>query len=116
MRTGALRFALLLALALGVVLMHHVPAQHDAHHPQHSAAAHAQVEISDDSAAPDGHGALHLCLAVAASFLALLAPRLRLLLGTIAEMLLPRLRRTLERARPPDPLPRRLAALCVLRR
>lgn len=115
MRTGAFRWALLVAIALGVVLMHHVPAQHDAHHAQHTAGVHVQVETSDD-AAPGGHDALHLCLAVMATFLVLLAPRLRLTVVVTAEMLLPRNRRTLQRARPPDPLPRRLAALCVLRR
>lgn len=114
MRTGALRWILLLVLALGVLLMHHVPTQHDSHPTQHAVAAHAQADSPDS--APDGHDALHLCLAIAASFLALVAPRLRLLIGTPSEMSLPRLRRTLEQARPPDPLPRRLAALCVLRR
>jgi len=114
-RTGAFRWALLVALALGVVLMHHVPAQHDAHHAPHTVGVHAQVNASDD-AAPAGHDALHLCLAVAASFLVLLASRLRLAVLVTAEMLIPRIRRTLQRARPPDPLPRRLAALCVLRR
>jgi hypothetical protein len=114
-RTGAFRWALLVALALGVVLMHHVPAQHDAHHAQHTVGAHVQVQASDDTA-PDGHDALHLCLAVAASFLLLLAPRLRLTAVVTAEMFLSRIRRTLQRARPPDPLPRWLAALCVLRR
>lgn len=114
MRTRALRWTLLLVLTLGVLLMHHVPAQHDSHHAQHAVAAHAQVDSPDS--APDGHGALHLCLAIAASFLALVAPRLRLVIGTPSDMSFPRLRRTLERARPPDPLPRRLAALCVLRR
>ncbi|SFS89312.1 hypothetical protein [Saccharopolyspora flava] len=116
MRPTALRWALLLVLALGVVLMHHVPAQHEPHrHP-----ATAQVQLTSELTASDhdspAHGLLHLCLAVAASFLALLAPRLRADLGVIAEMPPPRFRRTLERARPPDPLPRRLAALCVLRR
>lgn len=110
MRTGALRWALLPALALGLLLMHHVPAQHA---PQHSAVAHAQAAVSD--ATPDGHDVLHLFLAIAASFLAPLAPHAPGVFGT-AEMFIPRFRRTLERARPPDPLPRRLAALRVLRR
>ncbi|TDC87089.1 hypothetical protein E1161_26340 [Saccharopolyspora aridisoli] len=114
MRTGAFRWALLVALALGVVLMHHVPAQHHSHHAGH-VGVHAQVEASDD-AAPDGHDALHLCLAIAASFLVLLAPRLRMAAVVTAEMFVPRIWRTLQRARPPDPSPRRLAALCVLRR
>ena len=129
MRTGALRWTLLLVLALGVLLMHHVPtqhapthhvsaqpvpAQHDSHQVQRSVSAHAQVDSSDT--APDGHGVLHLCLALAVTFLALLAPRLGRAVGAPVEVSLPRLRRTLERARPPDPLPRRLAALCVLRR
>ncbi|WP_406690427.1 DUF6153 family protein [Saccharopolyspora sp. ID03-671] len=116
MRPTALRWVLLLALALGVVLMHHVPAQHDSHHSQHTATAQVQVAASEHDDGSHEHDLLHLCLAVAASFLALLAPRLRADLGVIAEMPPPRFRRTLERARPPDPLPRRLAALCVLRR
>ncbi|RRO19977.1 hypothetical protein EIL87_03095 [Saccharopolyspora rhizosphaerae] len=48
--------------------------------------------------------------------LGLMVPRLRLLTGVVVEVSLLRLRRTLERARPPDPSPRRLAARGVLRR
>ncbi|WP_143121719.1 hypothetical protein [Saccharopolyspora antimicrobica] len=115
-RPGLLRWGLLLVLAFCVVLMHHVPAQQ--HEPAHQSAAAVQTAAVEHHEPPadSGHGALHLCLAIIAGFLVLLLPQLRRALRAAAELprglavalpvLLP----------PPLPVPRRLAALCVLRR
>ncbi|MER7013581.1 hypothetical protein ABT324_19365 [Saccharopolyspora sp. NPDC000359] len=115
-RPGLLRWGLLLALALCVVVMHHVPAQHEQSHPPEAAVVQtAATEHHEPPATPD-HDALHLCLAIVAGFLLLLLPQLRRLLRIAAELprallvVLPVL------VPPPLPVPRRLAALCVLRR
>ncbi|KAA5838136.1 hypothetical protein ABT337_05440 [Saccharopolyspora hirsuta] len=115
-RPGLLRWGLLLALALCVVVMHHVPAQHEQSHPPETAVVQtAAAEHHHPPAAPD-HGALHLCLAIVVGFLLLLLPQLRRILRAAAELprnlavVLPVL------VPPPLPVPRRLAALCVLRR
>ncbi|GAA4617516.1 hypothetical protein [Saccharopolyspora hordei] len=134
-----LRWVLLLVLALGVVLMHHVPAQaHEpapvaaaAHAVGHSpAAAHAvghspvtahtdhapvaQVEHHGHPASP-GHAALHLCLAIVVGFLVLLLPRLRRAARAVAGPPRALVAAPPALAPPPIPVPRRLAALCVLR-
>lgn len=124
-----LRWVLLLVLALGVVLMHHVPAQ--AHEPAPvAAAAHAvghspvtahtdhapvaQVEHHGHPASP-GHAALHLCLAIVVGFLVLLLPRLRRAARAVAGPPRALVAAPPALAPPPVPVPRRLAALCVLR-
>lgn len=114
-RPQLLRWGLLLALAFCVVLMHHVPAQHESAHQPAAAVQTVAVEHHEPPADSD-HSALHLCLAIIAGFLVLLLPQLRRILQAAAELprglavalpvLLP----------PPLPVPRRLAVLCVLRR
>ena len=112
-RSEAVRWLLLVVLALGVALMHHVPTQHA--QPQAPAAAHAEQPGPTDRTEPshDGHDLLHLCLAVAVGFLALLAPRLRLLGRAAIEPL--RVLPAAAGAPVSQPVPRRLAELCVLR-
>ncbi|MER5390484.1 hypothetical protein [Saccharopolyspora sp. NPDC002686] len=121
-RPGLLRWGLLLVLAFCVVLMHHVPAQQheQTHAPQPPAAvamhAGAAEHHEQPAPAPDDHGALHLCLAIMLGFLVLLLPQLSRAIRAAA--VLPRyLTAALPALLPPPlPVPRRLAALCVLRR
>ncbi|QIZ33665.1 hypothetical protein [Saccharopolyspora sp. ASAGF58] len=136
-RSRLVRWGLLVVLALGVVLMHHMPAQHHESHPpaapaaaamhagmptEHSeppaaAAMHAGMptERRELPAAPD-HGLLHLCLAIAAGFIALLLPVLHRIASALAGTPKPLAITAFTRFRPPTPVPRRLAMLCVLRR
>ncbi|MEU6264480.1 hypothetical protein [Saccharopolyspora shandongensis] len=119
-RSRLVRWGLLVVLALGVVLMHHVPAQHHQSHQSHPSAAMAThsampTEHSEPPAAPD-HGLLHLCLAIAAGFIALLLPLLHRIASASAENPKPVAIRAFTLFRPPTPVPRRLAVLCVLRR
>lgn len=116
-RSRLVRWGLLVVLALGVVLMHHVPAQHDQPHPSAAVAMHSATptEHGEPPAAPD-HGLLHLCLAIAAGFIALLLPLLRRIASASAENPKPLAITAFTRFRPPTPVPRRLAVLCVLRR
>ncbi|WP_190823231.1 hypothetical protein [Saccharopolyspora pogona] len=115
-RPRLVRWGILVVLALGVVLMHHVPAQHH-ESPPAAAAMHAGMpaEHSEPPAAPD-HGLLHLCLAIAAGFIALLLPLLHRIASALAETPKPLAITAFTRFRPPTPVPRRLAMLCVLRR
>jgi hypothetical protein len=126
-----MRWGLLVVLALCVVLMHHVPAEHDQAHPPAAVATHAAMttehaqppaaavvmttEHGESPAAPD-HGLLHLCLAVVVGFLAFVVPLLRRASGASAELPKRLVLASLDRFRPPTPVPRRLAVLCVLRR
>ncbi|MEV0697214.1 hypothetical protein AB0I53_04755 [Saccharopolyspora sp. NPDC050389] len=116
-RSRLVRWGLLIVLALGVVLMHHVPAQHHQPHPPAAVAMHTAMpaEHNEPPAAPD-HGLLHLCLAIAAGFIALLLPLLRRIASASAETPKPLAITAFTRFRPPTPVPRRLAVLCVLRR
>ncbi|MEV0053404.1 hypothetical protein AB0H34_23245 [Saccharopolyspora shandongensis] len=116
-RSRLVRWGLLVVLALGVVLMHHVPAQHHQSHPSAAMATHSAMptEHSEPPAAPD-HGLLHLCLAIAAGFIALLLPLLHRIASASAENPKPIAIRAFTLFRPPTPVPRRLAVLCVLRR
>lgn len=124
------RWGLLVALALGVVVMHHTPSEHD--QPNMAGApvvsmSHSQpCEAAMPEARSDGHAshgsgpvlpdhALHLCLAilifVGGAVLSLWAlPR-----GRVSSP--PRMpaKGTTDRVRPPTPVPRRLAVLCVMR-
>lgn len=109
-----------MVLALGVVLMHHMPAQHHESHPPAAPAAAAMhagmpTERRELPAAPD-HGLLHLCLAIAAGFIALLLPVLHRIASALAGTPKPLAITAFTRFRPPTPVPRRLAMLCVLRR
>ena len=114
-RSEALRWLLLVVLALGVALMHHVPAQHAQPQAAPTATAHAEHSAPSDRTEPshDGHDLLHLCLAIAVGFLALLAPRLRPLGRAAIEP--PRVLPAAAAVPVPQPVPRRLAELCVLR-
>ena len=138
------RWILLALLALGVVCMHHAPLAHEHAHgfmatpmPPVVSAAHqasagsgqhtadpgqatavltplAPMAAGHDSAA--GHEWLHMCLAIlvaAATLLAYLVLRTMVLPapGSTASAI----RVGTERFPPPEPVPRRLAALCVLR-
>ncbi|MCI2421745.1 hypothetical protein MOQ72_30345 [Saccharopolyspora sp. K220] len=116
-RSELIKWGLLVVLALCVVLMHHVPAQHDQAHPPAAVATHSAMaaEHSAPSPMPD-HGLLHLCLAIAAGFVLLLLPLLRRIASALAEPSRLLMRTALEQLRPPTPVPRRLAVLCVLRR
>lgn len=120
-RSEAARWLLLVVLALGVALMHHVPSQHA--QPQAAATVHAEHSAHADRTglnpadrtepSHDGHDLLHLCLAIAVGFLALLAPRLHLLGRAAIER--PRVFPAAATVPVPRPVPRRLAELCVLR-
>ncbi|WP_148272033.1 hypothetical protein [Saccharopolyspora spinosa] len=117
-RSRLVRWGLLVVLALGVVLMHHVPAQHHESHPPAAVAMHhagMPAGHGEPPAAPD-HGLLHLCLAIAAGFIALLLPLLHRIASALAESPKPLAITAFTHFRPPTPVPRRLAVLCVLRR
>lgn len=134
------RWGLLAVLLFGLVLMHHAPS-HGGHDSELAAvltaAAGSGVAMTDSAAAPcpcpamdhdaplpGGSGEpgtttlLHLCLAVLAGLGGRLAAGL-LLRGSISHTggnAGPAGRRIgLGHLRPPVPVPRRLAALCVLR-
>ncbi|MBB5157672.1 hypothetical protein [Saccharopolyspora phatthalungensis] len=117
-RSELMRWGLLVVLALCVVLMHHVPAQHDHAHHAPAAVATAAMPTPDHGEPPPApdHGLLHLCLAIIAGFFALLLPFLRRIASGFAELPGLLARTALDRFRPPTPVPRRLAVLCVLRR
>lgn len=131
-------WGLLTVLLFGLVLMHHTPS-HSAHDAGvASAPAAADITSMSDSPAsncpcpatdhndslpggssgPGSTALLHLCLAVLAALGSILTAGLALR-GTIAHIgrnigLMGRWT-GLEYLRPPVPVPRRLAALCVLR-
>jgi hypothetical protein len=122
------RWLLLVALVLGVALMHHIPASggHGAHGnaaavaAAHSAAAdHGSCPCDHVSPAPaddTGHAMLHLCLAIIVGVAVVVALWLRRVLRPAVQSLNRVLSRAgRERFRPPLPVPRRLAVLCVLR-
>ncbi|GAA0503552.1 hypothetical protein [Saccharopolyspora thermophila] len=114
-RSEILRWGLLVALALCVVLMHHVPGEHDQPHPPAAAAHHvAPVEHDPGPAAPDHGLLLHLCLAVLTGFVVLLLPLLHRALRAAHERGDHLVTAARDLFRPPTPVPRRLAALCVL--
>lgn len=129
-------WGLLAALLLGLVLMHHVPSHggHDAESAAVSAAAAASGMAMTDGPAqcpcpavdhnappPSGSGEpgttalLHLCMAILAALGGMLAAG-GMLRGTISRTVgSPGRRFGVAYLRPPVPVPRRLAALCVLR-
>lgn len=133
------RWGVVTLLMLGLVLMHHVPG-HGPHEPASTAAATAaaafdpavseshpldcpcpatdhQVPLPGGGGGLDLSGLLHLCLAILAGLGGLLAA------GLMLRWVIPRMRLTtfpgriaaFEYLRPPNPLPRHLAALGVLR-
>jgi hypothetical protein len=129
-RSGVVRWGLLVALALGVVLMHHAQGPYvSASPPTHALAVNAApiTAAADDgcechpagehNGAPfsSGHDLLHLCLAILIGFAAFLLVAFRR--GPGAAIASPR--RSLAppglRRRPPIPVAQRLAALCVMR-
>jgi hypothetical protein len=125
MRTRALyRWGMMVALALAVILMHHVPEQHDrAHETSETGVVHvvgaahheAALPVFDDPLADSGHSMLHLCMAIVVGMAVLLLAAAREIPGAAPDS--ERLRRTARSLfRPPSPVPRRLAVLCVLRR
>lgn len=116
-RSELMRWGLLVVLALCVVLMHHVPAEHDQAHPVAAVATHAAMTTEhDESPVAPGHGLLHLCLAIVVGFLAFAIPLFRRILSASADLPIRLVLASLDRFRPPTPVPRRLAVLCVLRR
>ncbi|MFN2495107.1 MAG: hypothetical protein ABR608_04255 [Pseudonocardiaceae bacterium] len=115
-------------LLLGLVLMHHAPGyqeHHDGPAVAHSVLVSSGSEVADpsgcpcpaDTRSPVVPDLLHLCLAVMVSAILLLAP---LLLGLSPSPPAGApgqwVRSALDFLRPPPPVPRRLAALGVLRR
>ena len=135
-RSRSWLWGLLAALLFGLVLMHHVPSHggHDAGSVVvPAAAAGLGMTMTDGRAAqclcpavdhdappPGGSGEpgtttlLHLCLAVLAALGGMLAVGL-MLRGTTSHTIGSGWRIGLAYLRPPVPVPRRLAALCVLR-
>lgn len=130
-RPGFLRWGLLVALLLGVVLMHHIPYQHDRPHAEPPSAVTAELPLpsatSDDGCdchhasehsgapTPSPHDLLHLCLAILIGFAAFFLARVRCRRGTATPGPGSLLAVPGARTRPPVPVARRLAALCVLR-
>jgi hypothetical protein len=119
------RWGLLAVLLLGLVLMHHVPG-HPEHEAAHPAVAVSGLERGPGAAAPScpcpadtppAPALLHLCLAVAAAGVLVLVPLLRALQGPVAGAGAggQAVRSVLGYLQPPPPVPRRLAALGVLR-
>ncbi|MBE9375960.1 hypothetical protein IQ251_16030 [Saccharopolyspora sp. HNM0983] len=130
------RWLLLLALSAGMVLMHHVPGGHGEHHSPAAAASTEHGAAPPAHAAPDpaapAHAAadqtggepgpvqlddlLHLCLAIIAGAALLLLDlrRNRGPLHGLPTIRTPRVH-PVSRRRPPPPVRRRLAELCVLR-
>lgn len=129
-RSRVVRWGLLIALALGVVLMHHTPGPHvSASPPAHTHAMSAApataaseggcecAHSGEHSGGPisSGHDALHLCLAILIGFAVFALMALRRGPGATVPspgrgLSSPGLRR-----RPPIPVSRRLAVLCVMR-
>lgn len=129
-RSRIFRWGLLLTLTLGVVLMHHTPGTHDATSPPahtHAVSA-ASITATAEGACEchtpmdhfgalfsSGHGALHLCLAILIGF----AVTSLVTLGRGPDATAPGLKRGLAPPggprRPPIPVARRLAVLCVMR-
>ncbi|MFD8493219.1 hypothetical protein [Amycolatopsis sp. NPDC059657] len=116
------RWALLCALLLGVVAMHHVVAAHGAGHgDSHVMAAAPEVltePVADEAAGGTHDGMLHLCLAVlfafAAAAVTLMALRSRFRSGVRMAGLA--LSRAFARAPPPAVTGREILHLaCVLR-
>lgn len=134
---------LLVLLAFGVVAMHHAPMAHAggasppgtpppvsaAHHAAHDSVGPNQpmsasaggdtathVPLVDEADQPGvDHGLLHLCLAVLAGAAAVVIASLALRILPATASLRSSIPMGIGRARPPPPVPRRLAVLCVLR-
>ncbi len=130
MRPVALRWAFLIALALGIVGMHHIAMPGMEQQPRHTMSAamspgvSVQTIVEADSACCDGmgghggtHDMLHLCLAVLCAAAALLLAWL--FLRRKAMTFPPRSRRSLSahagRSPPIVHRPTSLSSLCVLR-
>lgn len=129
-RSALARWALLLALTAGLVLMHHVPGGHGHHSPPPSATVPTAGGTGQHQPAPEIsstadtehpgpvqlHDLLHLCLAIIAGAALLLLDRHRNRIPLTgpgpAHFSPPRPR---DRRRRPPPMRRRLAELCVLR-
>lgn len=133
------RWGLLILLAFAVMVMHHAPGLHDQahevppavsavqtqHHQAHDPSvpvetsgartASAATDVGDETQGSSSHGMLHLCLTIMLGFALLLFSTVT---GEVRSRL-PRAtserRAGLHRFRPPLPVPRRLAMLCVLR-
>lgn len=127
-RSGIARWGLLVVLTLGVVLMHHAPGQHGLHSPPpHSATASTAVSTAEqgrerphsaehgDMPASSPHQLLHLCLAILLGFATFLFFWRRRRPATLASHSRRWLSLWPQGARPPVPLARRLAVLCVMR-
>ena len=127
---------LLVLVAFGVVAMHHAPIAHggpSAMPPAVSAAHHSEgahpplptthggetaIHVTHASAGDEpgtGHGLLHLCLAVLVAAAVVVLAWLTLWIGPDTSSHRSSVRTAIGRARPPLPVPRRLAVLCVLR-
>ncbi|QGK70225.1 hypothetical protein GIY23_12430 [Allosaccharopolyspora coralli] len=131
---------LLVLVAFAVVAMHHAPMTHAngsslpdmpsavsaAHHSEGAnqplptthvgAAAIAMSLVSAGSDEPGmGHGLLHLCLAVLVGAAAVVLAWLTLWIGPDTASHRSSMPTGIGPARPPLPVPRRLAVLCVLR-
>ncbi|WP_407690560.1 DUF6153 family protein [Saccharopolyspora rhizosphaerae] len=130
MRSRIVRWGLLIALALGVVLMHHTPGPHASTNPEaHTSAVSAApiTAASDESCEchhpgehsgvpfPSGHEVLHLCLAVVIGFAASVVLAFRRRWGAVVAGRVRSLAPPGVRGRPPAPTARRLAVLCVMR-
>ncbi|WP_460442286.1 DUF6153 family protein [Amycolatopsis stemonae] len=117
------RWLLLCALALGVVAMHHVPAEHGSMAPMPvSAAAHESLSMpgpqEPDRLSPPGHSPLHECLAVLTAVVVLLLVTVLLRRRPRPVALVRRPAGGRRVARPPPTAPAGrllLAAHCVLR-
>lgn len=137
-RSRPLRWGMLVVLALGVILMHHAPALHTpAHEGPAVAAVHStQVHTIAGSASlmeqasektmlskvsnPDdtldsSHAMLHMCLAIVTGLALLLLTAATGLLQVRLPWAKHAPYKSRSRFRPPLPVPRRLAVLCVLR-
>ncbi|MEV4646378.1 DUF6153 family protein [Saccharopolyspora sp. NPDC049357] len=129
-RSRVARWGLLVALALGVVLMHHAPGPHVSESPPAHTLAMSAAPITataDDgcecrhagehSGAPfsSGHDVLHLCLAILIGFAAFVLMAFRRGPGPTAAGPARSSTPPGMRGRPPIPVARRLAVLCVMR-
>jgi hypothetical protein len=127
-RSLVLRWLLLAVVAFGLVVMHHLPAQHDAESGSHTAGTSMSVMVIDPSSPaaqpmPDTSGMgsmLHECLAVTSLFTVAAALVLLLLLGASRWAQRPLLSAATALARARDRPPSSggrtvLASVCVLR-
>ncbi|MFE9748300.1 hypothetical protein ACFYOT_25620 [Saccharothrix saharensis] len=123
-RTRALHWALVWAVALAVVGMHHLSAHEAAAHSTTTVAVaccgdgHTSSSQEHEPAPSDGHGMLHLCLAVLCVALGLGLFLLLMRRRAVVD-LLDLLSKHMSGPRAPPPRPRGtpavLASLCVLR-